>query len=370
MENLLPTEDEVMLRDAARGFVDSAAPVTNLRANRDQNRPYDPALWAEMVNMGWAGVLIGEEDGGSDMGFAAANILAEEMGRTLAASPFIPTAVIAATALRQAGRHGALRAIASGEATYALAIDEGRKFAPETCALMAEASGNGFTLTGRKTFVADGISAGRVLVLAKTEAGLTLFDIEADRAGLSREAQALVDSRDHAALTFDNVEATGDDVIGAPGAGMEVLTPALRAGQAAIAAEMLGLSSAAFAMTQNYLQERKQFGLHIGAFQALAHRAAHLWSEIEVTASTIAHAGRMLDADPEHAALAVSLAKARASETSNLAVREGVQMHGGIGMTDEYDMGFYMKRARVAGEWLGDYGYHAAIVARARGMAA
>lgn len=370
MANLLPTEDEVMLRDAAKGFLEGAAPVGNLRENRDAGRAYDETLWAEMVQMGWAGVLIGEEDGGSDMGFAAANILAEEMGRTLVASPFLSTAVIAATALRRAGRSDALKSIAAGAATYALAIDESRKFDPSTIEMRAKTSGNGYTLDGAKTFVAEGGSADRLLVLAQTDAGPTLFDVASDAAGVSRAALALVDSRDHALITFAGVEATGEDVVGEPGRAMEVLAPALNAGNAALAAELLGASAGAFGMTHGYLQERKQFGVHIGSFQALQHRLAHLWSEIEVTTSAVLHAGRMLDEAPDSAEMAVSLAKARAAETSNLAVREGVQMHGGIGMTDEFDMGFYMKRARVAGEWLGDYGYHAAIVAKARGMAA
>ena len=367
MTTLIPTEDEGMLRDAARGVCDTAG-VANLRVLRDAGKPYDNALWAEMVAMGWAGVLVSEDEGGSDMGFAAANVLAEEMGRRLIASPFLSSAVIAATALRRAGRSAA--AIADGSATYALALDEARKFAPEATAMEARAAGNGFVLTGAKTFVAEGMSASRVLVLARTDSGLTLFDIDADRAGLSREALALVDSRDHAALTFANVEATGDDVVGEVGGGLAALAPALRAGQAALSAELLGLAAGAFEMTTGYLKERKQFGRVIGSFQALQLRAAHLFCEIEVTASAIAHAGRMLDTDPDNADLAVSLAKARATETAGLAVREGVQMHGGIGMTDEYDMGFYMKRARVGAEWLGDYGYHAARVAELRGKSA
>ncbi len=368
MTTLVATEDEMMLRDAARGFLDGAAPVANLRGNRDAGRGFDPALWTEMVKMGWAGVLVPEDQGGSDMGFAAANILSEEMGKTLVASPFLSTAVIAATALRAVGRDASH--IAAGEAIYALAVDEGAKFNPETSALRAEAYRNGFKLTGTKTFVAEGAGADRILVLARANAGLTLFDIDAKAAGVSRTKMDLVDHRDHADLVLDGVEVTGEDVVGEVGGAMCALAPALRAGQAAVSAELLGVSAGAFGMTTGYLKERKQFGVTIGTFQALQHRAAHLFCEIEVTTSAVMNAGRMLDETPDEAALAVSLAKARASETAGLAVREGVQMHGGIGMTDEYDMGFYMKRARVAAEWLGDYGYHAAQVARARGMAA
>ena len=377
MTSLLETEDETMLRDAARGFLADAAPVANLRANRDQGRPFDTGLWREMAQMGWAGVLVPEAQGGADMGHRAAGILAEEMGRTLAASPFISSAVMAATTLRAAASQQAeqaLTAITEGRLIYAVALDEGRKHAPLNTALVAQKAGNGFRLTGTKAFVADGGSAQRVLVLARTAgsagevAGLTLFDIPADRAGLHKMARATVDSRDHAQMVFDGVEATGDEVLGTLDDGWALLARGVQAGQAAVAAELLGVAGGAYGMTVGYLKERKQFDRTIGSFQALQHRAAHLWAEIEVTASAIANAGRVLDATPTQAGLAVSLAKARAAQTVDLAVREGVQMHGGIGMTDAYDIGFYMKRARVGSEWLGDYGYHAAQVAAARGF--
>lgn len=371
MARLVKTEEENVLADAARGFLDEAAPVSRLRRMRDEGRTHDPALWAEMAQMGWAGVLTPEEHGGSDMGHAAAGILAGEMGKTLAVTPFLSTAVMAATALRAAAdarTAPALAAIAAGERTYALAIDEGRKFAPDSARLTAERDGNGFRLSGSKTFVVDGAHAARLLVLARADDGLTLFDLPADRAGIDRTASAMIDSRDSARIDFKDVKATGEDVLGTVGDAMTVLKPALEAGQAALAAEIAGLAAGAFGMTVEYLKERRQFGVPIGAFQALQHRAAHLWCETEVTASAILNAGRKLDEDPENAALAVSLAKAKAAQTAKLAVIEGVQMHGGIGMTDAFDMGFYMKRARVAAEWLGDYGYHAERVARARGF--
>jgi acyl-CoA dehydrogenase len=371
MARLVMTEEETMLADMARAYLDDAAPVAHLRGLRDGGRRHDPALWAGMVGMGWAGVLVPEAAGGSDMGHAAAGVLAGAMGRTLAASPFLSTAVIAATALRQVADDRAmagLATIAAGNATYALALDEGAKFDPQATVMTAERHGNGFRLSGEKRFVVDGGLADRVLVLARTDAGLTLFDLPADRDGIDRAPRPMIDSRDAATLRFDMVEATGADVLGQVGAGMAVLHPALRAGQAALAAEMTGLAAGAFAMTVSYLKDRRQFGVPIGSFQALQHRAAHLWCDIEITASAVLSAGRMLDSDPGNAELAVSLAKARATQTAQLAVREGVQMHGGIGMTDDFDIGFYMKRARVSAEWLGDYGYHAGIVAQARGF--
>lgn len=371
MDKLVLNGDETLLADAARGFLDGAAPVSHLRGLRDAGRTHDPALWAEMVRMGWAGVLIPEDQGGSDMRHVAAGVLAREMGKTLVTSPFLSTAVIAATALRQLSddrARAALTHIARGDVTYALALDESAKFDPGATRMGVTRDGNGFRLSGEKRFVVDGAHADRLLVLADTGGGLTLFDLPADRDGITREGRPMIDSRDAATIRFDEVAATGEDVLGPVDDAMAVLRPALEAGQAALAAEMTGLAAGAFGLTLSYLKERKQFGMPIGAFQALQHRAAHLWCETEVTASAVLHAGRMLQSDPENATLAVSLAKARASETATLAVQEGVQMHGGIGMTDDFDMGFYMKRARVATEWLGDYGHHAEIVASLRGF--
>lgn len=371
MANLVMTEDETMLADAARGFLDKSAPVKAFRDLRDAGKTHDAKMWKEMADMGWAGVLVPESAGGSDMGHAAAGVLAHEMGKTLVVSPFLSTAVIAATALRNvsdARAEKALATIATGDVTYALAVDETSKFNPEATSMTATREGNGFRLSGKKTFVVDGALADRLLVLAKTDDGLTLFDIPADRAGITRNAQNMIDARDSARIDFDNVEATGEDVLGQVDSAMSVLKPAIEAGQAALAAEMAGLSAGAFGMTVAYLKERKQFGTVIGNFQALQHRAAHLWCEIEVTASAIVNAGRLLDEDPDNATMAVSLAKARATSTAQLAVQEGVQMHGGIGMTDAYGIGFYMKRARVGAEWLGDYGYHANQVAKHRGF--
>jgi acyl-CoA dehydrogenase len=371
MTKLVRTDEETLLADMARSFLEREAPLSKLRQMRDQGRTHDAAAWKAMAELGWAGVLVPESAGGSDMGFAAANVIAEEMGRTLAVAPFLSTAVIAATTLRQVGDARASKAlaqIAAGETTYALAIDESVKFAPDSTRLEARAVGNGFCLSGSKQFVVDGGLAERLLVLARTQAGLTLFDIPADRAGVHRDMAHMIDSRDVARIRFEDVEATGADVLGAVDDAMSVLQPALQAGQAALAAEMTGLAAGAFGMTLSYLKERKQFGVEIGRFQALQHRAAHLWCEIEVTSSAILNAGRMLDSDPASAALAVSLAKARATQTATLAVQEGVQLHGGIGMTDAFDMGFFMKRARVGAEWLGDYSYHAEKVAAQRGF--
>ena len=376
---LVLNEEQEMLRDSARGFLDEKAPVSALRKLRDDNDTtgFSRDLWKEMAEMGWAGILVDEEHGGADFGFVGAGVLAEEMGRTLTASPFLSTSILAATALKKLGsdaqKQSNLPKIAAGELLYALAVDETRKHGPAKTAMQAQKHGNGFKLSGAKTFVADGHVADKIIVAARTNgaagemSGLTLFLVDAKAKGVTAERVAMVDSRNAARLNFDGVEATGDDVLGEVDGGYMALEGVLNAGRAGLAAEMSGAAQASFAMTVNYLKERKQFGTEIGSFQALQHRAAHLYSEIELAKSAILKALQDLDAHYGMAGPICSLAKAKAGEVAKLASQEAVQMHGGIGMTDEYDLGFYMKRIRVAQEMFGDPAFHADRIAQMRG---
>ena len=376
---LVLNEEQEMLRDSARGFLDEKAPVSALRKLRDDKDTtgFSRDLWKEMAEMGWAGILVDEEHGGADFGFVGAGVLAEEMGRTLTASPFLSTSILAATALKKLGsdaqKQSNLPKIAAGELLYALAVDETRKHGPAKTAMQAQKHGNGFKLSGAKTFVADGHVADKIIVAARTNgaagemSGLTLFLVDAKAKGVTAERVAMVDSRNAARLNFDGVEATGDDVLGEVDGGYMALEGVLNAGRAGLAAEMSGAAQASFAMTVNYLKERKQFGTEIGSFQALQHRAAHLYSEIELAKSAILKALQDLDAHYGMAGPICSLAKAKAGEVAKLASQEAVQMHGGIGMTDEYDLGFYMKRIRVAQEMFGDPAFHADRIAQMRG---
>ncbi|MBI1366168.1 MAG: acyl-CoA dehydrogenase [Alphaproteobacteria bacterium] len=376
---LVLTEEQEMLRDAARGFLAEKAPVSALRKLRDTNDPtgFSKALWKEMAEMGWAGIIVDEKYGGSEFGFVGAGVLAEEMGRTLTASPFLSTSILAATALRKFGaeaqREEHLPKIAAGDLVMALAVDEKSKHGPAKIAMTAEKQGNGFRLSGDKTFVADGHVADKVIVAARSagspgeKEGLTLFLVDAKAKGVSAERTMMIDSRNAARLKFENVEATGDDVIGEVDGGYEALEGVLSAGRAGLAAEMSGSAQQAFEMTVSYLKERKQFGRPIGSFQALQHRAAHLYSEIELMKSAVLKALQDLDDNFGMAPATCSLAKAKAGEVAKLASQEAVQMHGGIGMTDEFDIGFYMKRIRVAQEMFGDFAFHADRIAQMRG---
>ncbi|QPQ55045.1 acyl-CoA/acyl-ACP dehydrogenase [Allosphingosinicella flava] len=361
------TEDQAMLRDTARDFMASEGAIaTQLRKWRDMNCKdgFGHALWRQFGEMGFTGILVDEADGGLGLGPVEAGIVLEEIGRNLTPSPFLITAVAAVEALRgSALRERWLPGILKGEAVAALAVDEGPKHRPEAIAMTAERSGNGFTLSGRKQFVVQGASADFILVAAKMEEGAALFAVEKDAKGLEVEGVRLADSSIGARMTFDNVEVDGDALVG----GEEVLARVLRAARTGAASEMVGVASGAMDMTVNYLRQRRQFGRLIGEFQALQHRAAHLYSELEIARAATLKAQQLLDEGSAQAEAMVHVAKAKAGRVSTLAVQEGVQMHGGIGMTDEYDIGLYMKRDRVLNELFGDPNYHADRLARLNG---
>jgi alkylation response protein AidB-like acyl-CoA dehydrogenase len=376
---LYHTEDQAMLADTARGFmVEEGAIAKQLRHFRDIGCKdgFGHALWKQFAELGLTGILVSEADGGLGMGHVEAGIVLEEIGRNLTPSPFLTSSVMAATALGAAsdelrGRY--LPGLLAGDSVYAVAIDEGPKHRSERIATKAERAGNGFRLSGAKTFVVQGGSADMLVVAARTagsdddDAGITLFAVPKDAAGLSLESARLVDSSMAAHVRFDGVQLDADAVIGEVDGGRAVLGRMVNAGRIGAAAESVGVAGGAFAMTTTYLKQRKQFGKLIGEFQALQHRAAHLYSELEIARAVVIKAQQLLDGGSEKADLMVSVAKAKAGKAASLAVKEGVQMHGGIGMTDEYDIGLYMKRDRALAEFMGDMYYHADRVARLSG---
>ncbi len=372
------SDDQAMLRDMARGFLTDHAPVSQLRALRD-NRDRDGfsrETYAHMAEMGWTGVLVPEELGGNAMGHVAAGVIAEEMGRTLTASPFLSSAVVGAVALgagSQDQQQRWLPNVAAGKAVLALAVDEGARHDPAGTAMTATRSGNGFRLEGEKTFVADGHVADALIVAARTGGapgepdGLTLFLVDKNAAEMSVERTIMVDSRNASRVRFNGVDVTADALVGEVDGGYPILERALNAGRAGLAAELSGAAQAAFEHTVSYLKERSQFGRPIGSFQALQHRAAHLYTEIELAKSVTLKALQALDDNAPDASAAVSLAKAKLSMVAQFTAQEAVQLHGGVGMTDEYDIGLYMKRIRVAANLYGDANLHADRLARLRG---
>lgn len=376
---LILNEDEQMLRESADGFFADKAPVKALRTLRDERDEtgFDKSLWKEMCDMGFAGVLVEEDHGGVDMGFMAAGLIAEQMGRNLTASPFLSSAVLAATALRHGGsaehKSNWLPKIASGETIMALALEEGRKHNPKATNMAAERSGNGFKLSGHKCMVLDGHVADQLIVAARTSGeagepdGLTLFLVDPKSSGVETERTIMVDSRNAARIDFDDVEVDADAVIGEVDNGIAVLNKIVNAGRAVMSAELLGTGGEAFKITTDYIRERKQFGTEIGSFQALQHRSSHLYSEVENARSAVLAALTALDNDAPDTDLIVAMTKAKVGTVAKLAGLEGVQMHGGVGMTDEYDIGLYLKRIRVAQELFGDAHYHMDAIAEMKG---
>ena len=373
---LVLSEEQSMLRDSARGLISDKAPVAHLRQLRDEKNPdgFSRELWETFAEMGFSGLLVPEEFGGSGLGCVEAGVVMEEIGRTLMPSPFLSTAVLAPSALSRGGSAAQkaeyLPRISDGSLLATLAIDEGAKHRPLKTKMQALRSGNGFKLSGDKAFVLDGHVAGLLIVAARTAGapgerdGLTLFLVNPKTKGIATERTAMVDSHNAARITFENVEVDADGVLGEVDQGFALLEGVLNIGRGAVASEMVGLSEEVFSRTVNYLKERKQFGKLIGEFQALQHRAAQLYIDIEITRAAVLKALQTLDGDFANAGSAVAVAKARAGSTATLAVQEGVQMHGGMGVTDQFDIGFFMKRARVCQELFGDSNFHADQLAR------
>ncbi|WP_448582621.1 acyl-CoA dehydrogenase family protein [Thermaurantiacus sp.] len=370
------TDDERMIRDSAEGFFAEHAPVSELRRLRDSKDPtgFDRELWAKMAELGFAGVAIPQAHGGAGLGMVAAGLIQEAIGRNLSLSPFFSTGILAATLVSRGGsdeqKAALLPKMAAAQMIVALAADEKPRHTPAHIATRAEPSGNGFRLSGVKPFVLDGQVADRLIVAARTsgsereESGITLFLVDPKAKGVTVEPRSMVDCRNVARVTLEGVELDGADVLGTVGEGLALLEAALDAGRACLAAEMLGIADRAFALTLAYLKTREQFGRPIGSFQALQHRAAHLFCEIELAKSVTLKALRALDEADARAPVFASLAKAKVGEVAKLATNESIQMHGGIGMTDDADIGFYMKRARAAAETFGDFAFHGDRIAR------
>jgi alkylation response protein AidB-like acyl-CoA dehydrogenase len=373
----LLTDDQKLIQDTARTFLAEEGSIARqLRHWRDTgcSDGFGTALWKQFGELGLTGICIPESAGGAGMGATEAGLVLEEIGRNLTPSPFLTTAVAAVRAIEgsaQAERW--FPGILAGDTVAALAIDEGKHHDPARVALEAKRSGNGFALNGAKQFVVHGKSADVLLVAARTAGspgesdGISLFAVEKGASGLEVENVALADSSKAARTRFDNVQVDADAVVGEVDMGMAPLARALGAGRAGAAAELVGVAAGASDMTFDYLKQRKQFGKLIGEFQALQHRAAHLYGEIEIARAAAIKAAELLDAGDPRAELMVSVAKAKAGCAAALAVQESVQMHGGIGMTDEHDIGLYMKREAVLSELFGSPRFHANRVAELSG---
>ena len=367
---LVLTEEEKFLKDTAKNFAEERSPITHFRALRDNNDPllWDKGLWNEMTKLGWPGILIPEDYGGSNFGITGISVILNECAKTLTPSPLFATGVIGAYSITNYGtekqKEYYLPKIASGELTTALAVDESSHHNPANTEIFAKKEGSNFLVNGKKTFVIDGASADLIILLARTSGdkgdmtGLTLFLVDANSNGLETAKLDMADSRNYSNINFNNVEIPDSNILGDLETGGEIIENVLDIGRIAMASEMLGNAEAAFETTIDYLKQRKQFGVLIGSFQALQHRAAEMFCEIELTKSSVIGAMKAADEGSNELQRLSSLAKTMAGETLHLVSNEAVQMHGGIGVTDEYDIGFFLKRARVTEQIFGSSKYH------------
>jgi alkylation response protein AidB-like acyl-CoA dehydrogenase len=374
--SLVLTEEQEILQRTVREFVASKSSMKRLRSLRDDRAGdgFSKALWREMAQLGWLGIVIPEAYGGAGLGFGDLMVVMEELGRGLMPEPMIATALLGAQAVLLGGtdaqKQAHLPGIAAGERLLALAYQETKtRYDVDRPETRAERAGRGWRLTGEKVHVLDGHVADTFVVSAKTPEGVTLFLVPRDAHGLTVERQHRIDGRGVALVHLAGVEVGDDAVLGGVGKGGALLARVVDRATIALTAEMLGGMTVAFEMTLAYLKTRVQFGVLIGTFQALKHRAARLFIETELTRSVVMAAHAALDdgADDTQVARAAGLAKARSSDAFVLIGNEAVQMHGGIGMTDEHDIGFYLKRSRAAALTFGDAAWHRDRVARLDG---
>ncbi len=367
---LVLNEEQRILKDSAKEFLTANAPVEALRALRDNKDEtgYSADLWQQMTELGWTAIAIPEAYGGLEFGFQGLGLIFEEAGHTLAASPLFSSIVLGASVIELLGtetqRETLLPQVAEGQLTLALALEEGNRHSPYNISATAEVTADGYVLNGTKTFVLDGHTANKLLIVARTSGeqhdteGVSVFLVDADTDGIEITRTIIMDSRNAANITINNVKVDKTALIGEADQAYPKLDDALDRGRAVLAAEMLGGCLEMFQRTLEYLKEREQFGVKIGSFQALKHRASIMFIEIELSKSVVLEALTAIDEKSEDVAKLVSIAKTKLNDTYQLVTNEATQMHGGIGVTDELDVGLFLKRARSTIQTLGDSSFH------------
>ena len=380
--SFLLNEEQRQLGDSATEFLNAQSPIGLQRRLRDTRAPlgFEPALWRQVVELGWPAAVFPEEEGGLAVGYLGLGAVFEAMGRTVAALPLLSSVVLCGelllAAANPAQRQRWMPGLIDGRQRLALALDEQGRHHPERIKTRARRNeeGDGWVLDGEKWFVIDGIGAPWLIVVARVvdardaSDGLGLFMVDAALPGVTLQPTRLADSRNHARLTLSGVQLTDDMRLAAAVDAAQALDAALDRARICLAAEGLGLLREAFERTTAYLKERVQFDVPIGSFQALQHRMARLYTELEMLQSCVRAALAAIDAVDPQLALLASLAKARAADLCEKLMNEAIQLHGGIGVTDEFDLGLIVKRARVLQHSLGDGVFHRDRYARLKGF--
>ena len=365
--SLIYSDEQQQLQDSARDFLAARSPVAVQRRVRDEQivAGFDAQVWQGMVELGWSAVAFAEDYQGLEFGFGGFAPLFEQLGRHLGASPLLSSVVLCGALVEalanEAQKQELIPKLISGELRLALALEENVRHAPDDIRTTARLAGDEVVLNGHKSLVDDALEADAWLVVARLEDGSTgLFQVPANSEGAVCSARSLIDSRNHAALVLEDVCLPASAQLGS-GDIAETLDLALDRGRACLAAELLGMAETVFEMTVEYLKTRVQFGAPIGSFQALQHRAARLFTDLQLARSTVMGAFEALEQPEMDAAerrRLVSLAKWKCNQAAQRVSNEGIQMHGGIGVTDEYDVGLFMKRIRVAQAALGNSDFH------------
>ena len=374
---LILNEEQTMLKESVKDFLNMKSPISALRALRDTDNPegFDRAVWKDMAELGLSGLTISEEFGGLDFGYMGLGQALEETGRTLAASPLVSTVLLSTTAINLCGtvaqKEALLPELAMGNLVMSFAHEEKAQHNPNYVATSAILKDNNYILNGSKTFVLDGHVADKFIVVARTSGnseakeGIQLFLVDSNADGVEINRTVMLDRRNSAIINFSNVVIQKENKMDL--AYFESLEKIYAIGAIGLAAEMLGSAQECFERTLAYLKERQQFGVAIGSFQALQHRAAKMFIDIELSKSVVIKGLKAIDTNEENLTELASVAKAKLGQTLKLVSNEGIQMHGGVGMTDEVEIGFFVKRARVAQQTLGDYNYHLNRYAKLKG---
>ena len=369
---LIITEEQKMLRDSASELLIAKAPVSQMRKLRDtQYTPFDQSLWEEMVAMGWTALTVPESYNGLDFGFVGLGQILEETGKNLSKSPLISSILLGASALRlsdnEALKKRLFPGVMDGTTQLAFAIQEGKHHQTTSFKTQAALEGENYIINGSKTIVIDGTTANQLVVVCQVEENLNLFIVDANSKGITISKKILMDAGTYADITFKNVKVRAENKLNIELEGRLLLDQLMTIAYAGISAELLGICNQAFDVTIQYLKERQQFGVVIGTYQALQHRAAILFSEIELCKSIVLKALQAIDNNDPKALKYTHLAKAKLCKTVKLVTNEAIQLHGGIGVTDDADIGFYLKRARVAQQLFGGYNYHLDQLAKLKG---
>lgn len=362
---LIINEEQKMLKESTKEFLDSKSPLSSMRNLRDNNfQTYNKDLWVEMVEMGWTSLTIPEKYNGLNFGYVGLGQVLEEMGRKLTVSPIISTVLMSSTLINLSKneilKNKLFQEIMNGSKLLTLAHEEGKHHNSNSLDTLISKEEDFFVLNGKKNFVIDGSISDYLIVSAKDESGSNtlIVLVDADTNGIKFNHKVHMDSRTYSDITFNNVKIEKDNFLSSNGDGFSILDKTFDIARIGLASEMLGSVQEAFEITMAYLKEREQFGVKIGSFQALQHRSALMFGEIELCKSIVLKALQSIDSNDSNLSKNASLAKAKLGLVFKLVSNEAVQMHGGIGVTDDADIGFFLKRARVVQRILGDSNYH------------